>query len=128
MGRSRSGLVCIEQFEGGSCLCFPRYKGQKCSIHRCLQQEVGIQVSLDLSTPVVDPSGVSSSKSSQRLIHSDCSWDRVFWRSDLQSRAIDRPFQIRNLHHHLKDLTPQTNLTRIQHLRLEAWKVRGGQF
>uniref|UniRef100_A0A2A4K1K2 Reverse transcriptase domain-containing protein n=1 Tax=Heliothis virescens TaxID=7102 RepID=A0A2A4K1K2_HELVI len=55
-------------------------------------------------------------------------WNRVFWRSDLRSRAIDRPFQIRNLHHHLKDLTPQTNLTRIQHLRLEAWKVRGGQF
>ncbi|KAJ8708471.1 hypothetical protein PYW07_010596 [Mythimna separata] len=55
-------------------------------------------------------------------------WDRVFWRSDLRTRAIDRPFQIRNLHHHLKDLTTQTNVTKVQHLRLEAWRVRGGQF
>ena len=73
MGQSRSGPLRIKQVKGSSCLCLPRYQGQRCSIHRCLQQEMGIQVSMDFPTSLVDSSGVSSSKPSQRLLHTDCS-------------------------------------------------------
>ncbi|XP_060801332.1 uncharacterized protein LOC106141744 [Amyelois transitella] len=51
-------------------------------------------------------------------------WDKVFWRSELCSRAIDRPFQIRNPRHHLRDLTIQKHLPNV---RLEAWRIRGDQ-
>ncbi|XP_063371145.1 uncharacterized protein LOC134659432 [Cydia amplana] len=54
-------------------------------------------------------------------------WEKVFWRSDLKMRAVDPPFQIRNLNHHLLDMTTQAGLPNAQNLRLEAWRIRGGR-
>lgn len=73
MGHPRSRPVCIKEFEGGSNLCISGCKRQGCSFHRRLQQDMGIQVSMDLSTPFADSSSASTSKSCQRLIHPNCS-------------------------------------------------------
>ncbi|KAI8428780.1 hypothetical protein MSG28_007454 [Choristoneura fumiferana] len=54
-------------------------------------------------------------------------WEKVFWRSDLKARAMSAPFQIRNLNHHLQDMTTHASLPNAQNLRLEAWRIRGGR-
>lgn len=53
-------------------------------------------------------------------------WDRVFWRADIKSRALEAPMVIRNLQHHLKDLTTGHPPPGVDRFILEAWKVRGG--
>lgn len=69
VGHPRSRFVCIKQFESSPNLCFAGCKRQECSFHRCLQQDMGIQVSMDLPTPLTDSASASTSELCQRLLH-----------------------------------------------------------
>ncbi|KAI5643953.1 hypothetical protein NE865_04129 [Phthorimaea operculella] len=55
-------------------------------------------------------------------------WEKSFWRVDLRRRATAPPFQIRNLQHHLIDLTSAAPPPEVTKLKLEAWRIRGGAF
>lgn len=53
-------------------------------------------------------------------------WEKSFWRVDLRQRATAPPYQIRNLQHHLVDLSSAAPPPEVNKLRLEAWRIRGG--
>ncbi|CAH2208009.1 jg1828 [Pararge aegeria aegeria] len=54
-------------------------------------------------------------------------WNKVFWQTDVQNRAIRPPFAIPDLEYTLLDTRTGTHPPEIQDLRLEAWLILGGK-
>lgn len=69
MGNSRNRSVCDKHVEGGPSLCRSEREGQRSPVHRCFLQDMGVQVSLDISTPIPSTSSFVSLERGQRNLH-----------------------------------------------------------
>lgn len=66
-------------------------------------------------------------KASGRYIIIAPQWEKTFWMTDLQSRALEKPRLIKDLKHNLRDMSTNRAPPQIDQLILQAWLVGGGE-
>ena len=72
MGSARNRSVCVKKFCSSQKVCYNRFKRPSGDLHRCIQPNLEIQSSLDISTPKSNTMSVSASQQLSRSLYSDC--------------------------------------------------------
>lgn len=70
VGNSRDRSLCNESIKSGTKLCVPRSEGQGSGFYGCFQQDVGVQVSLDLSSTFPNTQNPGTSNPSNGHLYS----------------------------------------------------------